>query len=80
MPFSDTIIKQAWLRSNGRCECIKTAHGHARVCNKRLLEIYRGDDESNQGWEAHSKSGAYLDDAADCEILCWDCQEEVHYL
>ena len=80
MPFSDTIIKQAWLSSNGRCECIKSTHGHARICNKRLLEIYRGEDESDQGWEAHSKSGGYLNDLSDCEILCWDCQEEVHYL
>ena len=80
MPFSDYIVKQAWTRSGGRCECISKTHGHSRICKKKLLELYKGDDESDYGWEAHSKSGSFLNDIEDCEILCWDCQEEVHYL
>lgn len=80
MPFSEYIVKQAWRRSGGRCECTRTTHSHGRACKKKLLELYRGDDESDFGWEAHSKSGAYLNNVADCEILCWDCQEELHYL
>lgn len=80
MPFSDYIVKQAWVRSGGRCECISKTHGHARMCRKKLLELYRGDDESDCGWEARSISGSYPEVLADCEILCWDCQEEVHYL
>jgi hypothetical protein len=80
MPFSDAIVRQAWTRSGERCECTKITHGHGRVCRKRLLEIYRGDNESVYGWEACSKSGAYRNDVDDCVILCWDCQEELHYL
>lgn len=80
MPFSEYIIKKAWERSGGRCECIKTTHGHPRRCNKKLLELYRGDNESEYGWETHSKSGSYLNDLSDCEIICWDCMEEMRYI
>ena len=80
MPFSENVIKQAWRRSGGRCECVIKTHNHTRICKKKLLELYRGDDESDYGWEAHSKSGSYLNNVEDCEILCWDCQEEMHYL
>ena len=80
MPFSDDVIKRAWDRSGGRCECTKTIHGHGRVCQKRLLEQYRGDDESGYGWEAQSISGGDTNDLNDCEIRCWDCFEEIHYL
>jgi len=77
--FSEYIIKEAWLRSGGKCECTRQIHGHVGRCGKRLLEIYRGDMDSESGWEARSKSGSYTD-VSDCEILCWDCQEGMHYL
>lgn len=80
MPFSDDVIKRAWDRSGGTCECTKTTHGHGRVCRKRLLEQYRGDDESDSGWEAQSISGADTNDLDDCEIRCWDCFEEIRYI
>lgn len=80
MSFNYYIVKQAWARSGHRCECIKTTHDHIKRCNKKLLELYRGDIESNYGWEAYSKSGLYLNDLSDCEIFCWDCQKEIQYL
>ncbi|MBA7668189.1 hypothetical protein ES703_76298 [subsurface metagenome] len=79
MPFSDYVVKQAWERSGGKCECTRQIHAHAGRCNKRLLELYRGDIDTASGWEACSKSGSYTD-LSDCEILCFDCQETIHYL
>ncbi len=79
MPFSEYIIQQAWQRAGGRCECVQSNHGHTGRCNKQLLEMYRGDTETQAGWEAQSKSGSYSD-LPDCEILCWDCQREIRYL
>ena len=38
MPFSENIIKQAWRRSGGRCECVIKTHNHTRICKKKLLE------------------------------------------
>jgi hypothetical protein len=79
MAFSEHLIKQAWIRSGARCECIRTSHGHPGRCNRTLLESYRGELDTRAGWEATSKSGSFRD-LADCEILCRDCQKEVHYL
>ena len=80
MPFPDYIIRQAWIRSGGRCECTGHMHGHTGRCNKKLLELYHGDIDTVFGWEARSRSGSYLNDLSDCEILCWDCQDDVQYL
>ena len=79
MPFSDYIVKQAWERSGGRCECTQQMHNHTTRCNKRLLELYRGDTEVEEGWEAESKSGSYTD-LSDCNIMCADCLTQVHYV
>lgn len=80
MSFPDNIVKLAWTRSSGRCECISTTHEHIGRCNRRLLELYRGDTETSYGWEAHSISGSDLKDTSDCEILCWECRDDIHYL
>jgi hypothetical protein len=79
MPFSDHLVKQAWMRSGGRCECTRATHGHPGRCNKSLLELYRGELDTQAGWEALSKSGSYLD-LSDCEILCRGCQKEIRYI
>jgi hypothetical protein len=79
IPFTEAIIRQAWLRSGGRCECTKQTHTHIGRCNRKLLELYRGDDETIYGWEAQSKSGTYKD-LDDCEIVCLDCQEQYKYI
>ena len=80
MSFPDYIVKLAWQRSGGRCECTRRTHEHIGRCNRRLLELYRGDIETVYGWEARSKSNAYLNDPADCEIVCWECRDDIQYL
>lgn len=80
MSFPDYIVKQAWTRSGGRCECTNRAHEHISRCNRRLLELYRGDIETSYGWEPCSNSGAYLNDPSDCEIFCWECRDDIQYL
>jgi hypothetical protein len=80
MSFPDYIVRQAWMRSGGKCECTRQVHGHIGRCDRRLLELYRGEIETSFGWEVHSKSGAYLKDPSDCVILCWECQDDVQYL
>lgn len=70
--FSNEIVEAAWARAKGACECLYADHGHHNRCGKTLLKAYRGDKFSFFGWEAHSKSGRYLNDISDCEIVCWD--------
>ena len=70
--FTDELVEQAWARAGGVCECECATHGHLGRCGKALLKPYRDDRYSFFGWEAHSKSGRYMDSLSDCEILCWD--------
>ena len=72
MPFSSQVVDQAWLRSVGFCECKQVSHHHNGRCNRVLFKFLRGKLESEWGWEAHSKSGSYID-LADCEIMCSGC-------
>ncbi len=68
--FSEAIIERAWARSGGICECEREGHNHKGRCKNSLIKSHRGDRYSYFGWEAHSKSGYYLDSPDDCEILC----------
>jgi len=79
MSFPQDIIKQAWARSGGYCECERIVHEHKDRCNRVLLISCRGDKDSLYGWEAHSTSGRYLNSISDCEILCWDCHAKTFW-
>jgi hypothetical protein len=68
--FSETIIERAWARSGGICECEREGHNHRGRCKNSLIKSQRGDKYSYFAWEAHSKSGYFLDDVDDCEIIC----------
>ena len=69
--FSEELVERAWVRSDGKCECELTGHGHTGKHNAMILKSSRGRD-SSYGWEAHSVSGSHLDILADCKIFCWN--------
>ena len=80
MAFSDLTVRQAWMRSGGRCECQRSTHGHNYTgrCPQRLLWTERGNDHSLYGWEAHHKTAASVggsDGLSNCEILCIECHK-----
>ena len=70
--FSEIVIEKAWARCGGICECEREGHSHKGRCKNTLIKGHRGDRYSYFGWEAHSKSGYFLDDVNDVEILCWE--------
>jgi hypothetical protein len=75
MAFSDEVIKQAWIRSGGHCECRKISHGHAQnMCSKELIFENQGR-EGTGAWVAHYRSDNGGDDLSNCEIFCWQCQK-----
>ncbi len=69
--FPDSIVQQAWNRSDAKCECMRTTDQHSGRCNKSLLKSSRGRD-SLYGWEAHHISSSGGDTLSNCEILCWN--------
>jgi hypothetical protein len=76
MAFSDDVIKQAWNRSGGRCECQRTAHDHSVFrCPRKLTWANRGR-EGEGAWEAHHVSVAGGDGLSNCQILCWTCHKK----
>ena len=79
MAFSDSVVQQAWQRSGGCCECVRSTHGHAGRCDVRLIWGARGNDKVLGGWEAHHKTSVEAggsDALSNCEILCIPCHEK----
>lgn len=80
MPFSEAVIRAAWQRAGGRCECGGSNCGHSPCrCGKVLNWNSRGDDYSPSGWEAHHKVPVYQggsDTLDNCQILCIPCHKK----
>ena len=70
--FSNAVVQEAWVRSAGRCECVRGSHQHSGRCNRPLLWERRSESGPG-GWVADSKSGLFQKGVTDCEIICWYC-------
>ena len=79
MAFSDAVVRAAWQRAGGRCECGRSSCGHGPWrCGKVLNWYSRGNDYVSGGWEAHHKiavSSGGSDTLSNCEILCISCHK-----
>lgn len=79
MAFTEETVKKAWNRADGKCECNRASHEHSGRCSDLLVWGNRGR-EGLGAWEAHHKDGNSNNDSlANCEILCWECHEEIHF-
>lgn len=76
MAFSQEVIRQAWERAGGRCECQRVSCGrHLGRCNKQLVWGNHADGQRG-AWEAHHKTAVSSgggDVLSNCEILCLEC-------
>ena len=80
MAFSEDTIKQAWARTDGRCQCQRTTHDHAFYrCIRKLSWSNRGRD-GDGAWEAHHITTSDGDGLSNCEILCWPCHKKTQSL
>lgn len=78
MAFSDTTVKAAFSRADGRCECSRKTCGHLSKCGKKLNWTNRGKDYASGGWEAHhitAVSSGGSDSLSNCQILCMNCHK-----
>ena len=75
--YTESIIQQAWRRSESRCECTQTGHGHTGRCNKTVYVFREGDKASEYGWNSHQISASGGDTLANCEILCSACYDKI---
>ena len=75
MAFPDEIIRQAWERSGGQCECQKRTHAHFYVpCAKPLVWENRGK-KGWGGWDVKRIDASKGDTVDNCEVLCLTCYE-----
>ena len=74
MAFADSVIRDAWRRSGGRCECKRAGHVHTGRCPKQLSPRRRGSELAG-GWEAHHVVANGGDTLSNCEILCQSCHK-----
>jgi hypothetical protein len=75
MPFPEEVVKQAFERAGGQCECTRRTHGHFYIpCGRPLVSKNRGR-VGEGGWEVHHITSYGGDVLSNCEILCWDCYE-----
>jgi hypothetical protein len=77
MPFSNLIVKDAWERCRGYCECTSAEHGHQRRCRHPLTWL-RSSINIDGGWEAQHitpiEEGG-TDEMINCRIVCIECYQ-----
>ncbi len=74
MAFSEELIRAAWKRLEGRCECtLADKHGHGERCGRPLLWALRGAT-GEEGWDPVRRMSWATDVLANCEIRCAKCQ------
>ena len=72
MEFSEKVLREAFSRSGGRCECRVASHRHGdQRCPKTLAWSLRGKEP--EGWAAHPVAAEGPEAASNCEILCFSC-------
>lgn len=74
--FPDSVVRQAWERSQGKCECRMTNCGQSIPHGKALKWEDRGNDYSQYGWEAHHRNSNGEPVVSNCAILCIPCHKK----
>ena len=78
MAFPESIVKKAWDRAGGKCECLRKTCGHPGRCNKQLVWDNCGKEGRRGAWEAHHRTAVASggdDTLSNCEILCIECHK-----
>jgi len=74
----EVVVRQAWQRSGGKCECTQLAHDHSYIrCNKPLIQD-RQDKPLPSGWKPRHRIGDDIDIITACEIFCWECYQKTN--
>lgn len=73
MAFPDNIVRQAWDRAAGQCECEKRTHPHFYVpCAKPLVWENRGK-KGWGGWDVKVVNSNKNEVLANAEVVCMTC-------
>ena len=78
MAFSEEVLKEAWDRAGGQCECNRRTHKHFYTPCGRMLKREKRGDVTGGGWEARHFDTSAGDTVSNCEILCMECYQTIH--
>lgn len=76
--FRDDILRKAFNRAGGRCECEARACGHEGRCRKTFSWDDRATTDNDDGWQGHhmtAESAGGSDGVSNCKILCVACHK-----
>jgi hypothetical protein len=75
MAIQDDIVRKAWERASGQCECEKRTHPHFYVpCAKPLVWENRGK-KGWGGWQIKLVEPTGAESVTNCEVVCMTCYE-----
>jgi hypothetical protein len=70
--FSESVIRNAFYRSDGECECTNNYHKHSGRCSSLIIYNMRGM-ELPGGWEVYRTDADNPPVISNCRIICIDC-------
>lgn len=70
--FSADVVKAAFIRSDGECECVKNNHNHSGRCNNLITYNMKGMDLPG-GWEVYQIDSNKPPVVTNCRIICMEC-------
>ncbi len=77
MAFSDEVLRKAWERAGGKCECRVRTHHHGFQACDELLRWDKREQPDPEGWKARQRSAGGDESLVNCEIVCWECEIQI---
>ena len=77
MAISDAVLREAFDKVGGQCECSRRTHRHFYTPCGRLLRWERRGQVGEGGWEARQVDTLGADSSSNCEILCMECHDSI---
>jgi len=75
MSSSEGVLRQAWDRASGQCECMRRTHKHFYAPCGRSLRWEKRGEATPGGWQSHQRSVLDGEAASNIEILCLECHD-----
>jgi len=73
--FNPFLVGLHFVSVGGQCECEGCFPGHYGRCSARFTLSDRATSDSDFGWQADHRWGAWSNDATNLRILCVDCHK-----
>lgn len=78
MAFSEEVLRQAWERAGGQCECTRRTHRHFYTPCGRFLKWDKRNEAAVGGWAARRLKTFEGDTVSNCEVVCMECHDATY--